>query len=184
MDRIAIFGGPGTGKTTLAGELARALDLPHTRLDEILFAAEGSALSLEEFRARTAAVTAGDAWIVEGNFSKLADVTWHRADVLIWLDYRLGLIVRRVVARSLRQLAGREFGRQADRLTWRGAFLTRDSLLRTAVRKYRHNRPRYIRQVEETRAYGVTVLRMRTPKQTRHWVATTATPASGRAPVE
>ncbi len=169
MDKIAIFGGPGTGKTVLARELAARLDLPHTQLDEILFTPDGT-LGLDEFRARAAAVTDGDRWIVEGNFAKLADVTWHRADVLVWLDYRLSLIMWRIVTRSLRQLTGREPDAQAERLTWRHAFFDRRSLLRTAIRKYRHNRPRYARQAEQTEALGVSVLRMHTPAQTRRWL--------------
>lgn len=172
MNKIAIFGGPGTGKTTLARELATRLDLPHTPLDEILFAPDGT-LSLAEFRDRAAAITDGDRWIVEGNFAKLADVTWHRADVLIWLDYRLALIVWRIVSRSLRQLTGRETDTQAERLTWRRAFVDRRSLLRTAIRKYRHNRPRYIHQVEQTSALGVHVLRMRSTAQTCRWLDST-----------
>ncbi|MFE7953487.1 hypothetical protein [Streptomyces sp. NPDC057426] len=109
--------------------------------------------------------------MVEGNYSKLADVVWHRADVLVWIDLPLPLIVRRIVYRSLRQLAGLDTSVQAQRLTWKRAFFGRRSLLRTAVRKYRNNRPRYARQVAETATLGVRVVRLRSGREAEAWLS-------------
>ncbi|HEX6468912.1 MAG TPA: hypothetical protein VF069_07420 [Streptosporangiaceae bacterium] len=173
MRKIAVFGLPGTGKTTLAARLATSLDLPHHDLDDVLFTG-GVALPLEEFRARTAAITETSAWVVDGNYSKLADITWHRADLLIWLDYRLPLIVWRVTRRNLRRLSGREPA-PASAATWRRAFFSRRSVLANAVRKYLANRGRYERQAAETTGLGVQVLRLRTPRQTRRWLDDLAT---------
>lgn len=119
-------------------------------------------------------ITRTDGWIVEGNFSKLADVVWHRADTLVWLDFPLPLIVYRIVRRSLRQLAGRDDSAQARRLTWSTAFFSRRSLLRTAIRKYRTNRPRYARQVSETADLGVEIVRLRSPRDVQRWKKETA----------
>ncbi|MFI9031134.1 AAA family ATPase [Streptomyces sp. NPDC053560] len=168
MRKIALFGPPATGKTTLAKWLAAELGHPHTDLDDLLFTPAGP-LPLPEFRRQAAEITQRDAWIVEGNFSKLADVVWHRADVLVWLDFPLPLILYRIVRRSLRQLAGREDSAQAKRLTWSKAFFSRRSLLRTAIRKYRNNRPRYAQQVAETAGLGVEVVRLRGPRDVRRW---------------
>lgn len=135
----------------------------------------GGALPLEEFRARTAAITDAPSWVVDGNYSKLADVTWHRADLLIWLDYRLPLIVWRVTRRNLRRLSGREPS-PASASTWRRAFFSRRSVLANAVRKYLANRGRYRRQADQTAGLGVQVLRFRTPRQTRRWLEDVVTP--------
>lgn len=179
MHKIALFGPPATGKSTIAKELSARLGIPHTDLDEVLFTPAG-ALPLEEFRRQAARVTAQDEWVVEGNFSKLADVVWHRADILVWLDFPLPLIVYRIVLRSLRQLLGRDNSAQAQRLTWSKAFFARRSLLRTAVRKYRANRPRYLLQVAETQARGVTVVRLHSGREATQWLAGLS-PARARA---
>lgn len=173
MRKIALFGPPATGKTTLARWLSVQLGHPHTDLDDLLFT-PGGPLPLEEFRRQAGEITRRDEWIVEGNFSKLANVVWHRADVLVWLDFPLALIVYRIVRRSLRQLAGRDDSAQARRLTWSTAFFSRRSLLRTAIRKYRTNRPRYARQVSETADLGVEVVRLRSPRDVQRWKRETA----------
>jgi adenylate kinase family enzyme len=168
MRKIALFGPPAAGKSTLARWLSAELGHPHTDLDDLLFTPDGP-LPLPEFRRQAGEITQQDAWVVEGNFSKLADVVWHRADVLVWLDFPLHLIMYRIVRRSLYQLTGREDSSQAKRLTWSKAFFSRRSLLRTAIRKYRNNRPRYARQVSETADRGVEVVRLRSPREVHHW---------------
>ncbi|WP_240649446.1 hypothetical protein [Streptomyces sp. Z26] len=110
---------------------------------------------------------------------EFADVVWHRADVLVWLDFPLPLIVYRIVRRSLRQLTGREDSAQARRLTWRKAFFRRRSLLRTAIRKYRDNRPRYSRQVAGTARLGVEVVRLRGAREVRDWMEAVGPASSG-----
>ncbi|HEY4853088.1 MAG TPA: hypothetical protein VII22_20050 [Streptosporangiaceae bacterium] len=172
MRKIAVFGLPGTGKTTLALRLADLLGVPHHDLDQVLFTADG-ALPLEEFRARTAALTATGGWVVDGNYSKLADVTWPRADAVIWLDYPLPLIVSRVTRRNLRRLTGREPAPDGP-FGWGRAFFSKKSVLANAVRKYVRNRGRYASQLSETAALGVQVLRFRTPGQAEQWLSTVA----------
>jgi shikimate kinase len=176
MRKIAVFGLPGTGKTTLALRLAGLLGVPCHNLDHVLFTA-GGPLPLEEFRARTASLTQTGGWVIDGNYSKLADVTWHRADAVIWLDYPLPLIVSRVTRRNLRRLTGREPA-PAGTFGWRRAFFSRKSVLANAVRKYMRNRARYAAQLSETAALGIPVLRFRAPRQAEQWLATVAAPAA------
>lgn len=172
MRKIVVFGLPGTGKTTLALRLAALLDVPHHDLDHVLFTGDG-ALPLEEFRARTAALTDTSGWVVDGNYSKLADVTWHRADTVIWLDYSLPLIVSRVTRRNLRRLTGREPSLDGA-FGWRRAFFSKKSVLANAVRKYVRNCGKYTRQLSGTAGLRVRVLRFRTPGQAGQWLGTVA----------
>ena len=98
-------------------------------------------------------------------------MTWHRTDAVIWLDYRLPLIVSRVTRRNLRRLTGRE-PVPASASGWKRAFFSRKSVLASAVRKYVRNRGKYAAQLTETAALGVQVFRFRTPRQAEKWLAT------------
>jgi adenylate kinase family enzyme len=101
--RIVVVGTSGAGKTTLARIIAAALAIPHIELDALHWAADWQALSRidpGEFVRRVATATAGDAWVVDGNYAMVREVTWGRATHLVWLDYGRTLIMWRVIRRT------------------------------------------------------------------------------------
>src|SRR3954451_20428502 len=59
-ERILILGRTGSGKTTLARQLAAALHVPHVELDSLYFGPEFSTAPLPLLRERTSAAIAGD----------------------------------------------------------------------------------------------------------------------------
>src|ERR671938_1049109 len=90
-ERILILGRTGSGKTTLARELAAVLDVPHVELDSLYFGPNFSTAPLSLLRERTSAAIAADRWVADGNKRAVRDLVWPRADTIVWLDYRLGL---------------------------------------------------------------------------------------------
>ena len=83
--RIAILGGAGAGKSTLARRLGQALGLPVIHLDRIVYGPGWERIEPELVRQRLAAML-GDAWIVEGTYAETAELTLPRADLVLWLD--------------------------------------------------------------------------------------------------
>jgi len=86
MQRIAIVGCSGGGKSTLARELGAALKLPVIHLDALFWKpgwVEGDA---NEFREAVEAAVAADRWICEGNFIRASGLRFQRADTIIWLE--------------------------------------------------------------------------------------------------
>jgi adenylate kinase family enzyme len=106
--RIAVIGTSGAGKTTLSGRLAERLGLPHLELDAINWQADWRDLMRhdpDEFVRRVTQAVAAPSWVVEGNYSPVRAIVWQRATHLVWLDYERGVIMRRVIPRSLRRVA-------------------------------------------------------------------------------
>src|SRR5215212_8928791 len=99
--RILILGRTGSGKTTLARELAAALDVPHVELDSLYFGPAFSTVPLSVLRERTSAAIAGDRWVTDGNKSTVRDLVWPRADTVIWLDYPSVVSLWRLGKRAL-----------------------------------------------------------------------------------
>src|SRR5688572_16675732 len=52
------------------------------------------------FRARVAAAVAGDRWVLDGGYSHVRELTWSRADTVVWLDYPMRTVLRRWAGRT------------------------------------------------------------------------------------
>jgi adenylate kinase family enzyme len=68
VDRVAIVGPAGSGKTELALALGARTSLPVIHLDPIFWGADWQPVSAEDCRRTLAEVVARDRWIVDGNF--------------------------------------------------------------------------------------------------------------------
>ena len=61
----------GSGKTTLAHDLAELLDIVHIELDAIYWRPDWTPRDSEDFLARTKAALQTDGWVVDGNYSAI-----------------------------------------------------------------------------------------------------------------
>lgn len=103
LRRIHIIGGAGSGKTTLARQLAELIDAPAYDLDAIGYEngagpARPLALRLKDVRA----IAEQPAWITEGIFLWWTDALFQAADQIVWLDLPWPVAVWRIVLRHLR----------------------------------------------------------------------------------
>lgn len=118
--RIHVIGGPGTGKTTLAGALGEALDLPVVHLDEVarVGGGTGRVRTPEERDPLVATLLAGDAWIVEGVHLGWTEPLLARAELIVWLEAATGTaaagrIADRFVASAWAELRRRSWRERA-----------------------------------------------------------------------
>ena len=123
--RLVVIGVSGSGKTTLARQIARTLDLPHVELDALYWEANWQAASRPVFRGRVQEATAGDAWVVDGNYSQSRKIVWSRATHLAWLDYGLISVMGRVLWRTACRLFAQQELWNGNRESVRGIFGTR-----------------------------------------------------------
>jgi adenylate kinase family enzyme len=117
-----VVGTSGSGKSTVARELAAALGVPHLELDGVFHQPDWVSLPTEEFRQRVTAVTAADGWVIDGNYSRVRDLVWARADTVVWLDLPKRTVMRQLVWRTLRRVAGRQELWNGNRESWRNFF--------------------------------------------------------------
>lgn len=138
-----IKGSPGAGKSTLAAEVARRLDLTHIELDGLHHGPNWRAPSAEDFQRTVAAAIAqaNGRWVIDGNYdSKLRSLIIDQADEIVWLDLPVYVKFGRLARRTVTRLITREELWSGNRETWRGAFFDRDSIFVWFVRAHRRHR--------------------------------------------
>lgn len=170
--RILVLGRTGSGKTTLARELAGRLGVPHVELDSLSFGPDLETVPLPVLRERTAAAVAGDRWVVDGNKSAVRDLVWPRADTVVWLDYPLVVSLARLGGRAVRRtraVTGR--GEGAGGRAGRSTELLRAARgVVTALRSHAGQRRGYPRLFAAPENQHLQVIRLRGPGETRRWL--------------
>lgn len=99
MKRILIIGCAGSGKTTLAKQLAAKLNLPIVHLDHFHWAPGYQRRSDEEFRELQEAACEEEAWIMDGTYIRHLQYRLFYADTVIFLDTPRWLCLWRVLKR-------------------------------------------------------------------------------------
>src|ERR671939_2138225 len=170
LPKIAVVGTSGSGKTTVARELARRLGVPHVELDALFHGPGWTETPVEEFRRRVAAATAGDGWVVDGNYdSKLGDLVLGRADTVVWLDLPLRVALTRVTRRTIRRIRTREELWSGNRESWRGGFLGWESMFVWTIRS--HLRNRHARAERLAQHPSLRVVRLRSAREVERYLS-------------
>jgi adenylate kinase family enzyme len=99
--RIHIIGSGGSGKTTLARQLAVIINAPCYELDQIGYE-NGAKRSLEVRLKDVRQIASQPTWVSEGGFVWWVDDLLQGADVIVWLDLHWTLCYRRIVLRHIR----------------------------------------------------------------------------------
>ncbi len=132
MQRVAITGAGGSGKTVLANRLSLLLDLPVTHLDALRYTSTWQLVPDDEFVAAQQAVTATGRWIIDGNSLASMPVRFAAADTIVFLDLPACLCLWGVLRRRWRYRGGQHPDGVHDRITW--SFLTYITLFRRRTR--------------------------------------------------
>jgi len=143
--RVSVVGTSGVGKSTFASSLAGGLGCPFLELDSVYHQADWVPLATSVFRDRVAAVVAGERWVIDGNYSKVRDIVWARADTVVWLDLPRRVVMRRLVWRTLRRVAGRAELWNGNRERWHNVFTwdRQESVISWGWHSFGSNRVRY-----------------------------------------
>jgi adenylate kinase family enzyme len=155
IHRVVVVGTSGSGKTTFAARLARMLAVPHVELDALHWEPNWVEAPLVIFRERVDRALSGDRWVVDGNYSKVRNIVWGRANMVVWLDYPLLLSLWQLVKRTSHRLVTREKLWNENRESFRSAFIGRESLFIWAItsrRRHHRDYPRLFQEYSHLRA--------------------------------
>jgi adenylate kinase family enzyme len=173
MRRVSVVGNSGCGKSTLAKVLAARLGVPYIELDSIFHQPRWAELPREEFRARVEALAAGDAWVIDGNYSAVRDLVWARADTVVWVDLERPLVMRRIVARTVRRAVSRQVLWNGNREPWSN-FLSLNperSIIIWAWTQHAEYRARYAEAMADPALAHLTFVRLRFPGEIRAFLS-------------
>ncbi len=169
--RVSVVGTSASGKSTLARALAEVLQVAYVELDALHWERNWTEVPDPVMRERVDRATAGDGWVVDGNYSVTRDIVWGRAAAVVWLDVSLRTILRQYLARTWRR------GRSREEL-WPGTgnhetvgmhLFRRDGLLWWILSTYRRRRREY---PELIAAYPhLHAVRLASPAAARAWLA-------------
>ncbi|MFF2452306.1 AAA family ATPase [Isoptericola sp. NPDC058082] len=169
--RILVAGTSGAGKTTLAGRVSAVLGLPYTELDGLYHGTGWT--PRPEFEDDVRAVVAQDAWVSEWQYTAVRPLLLERAELLVWLDPPVPVVLWQVGTRTVRRRLRRtELWHGNVEPPLRTVLRDRDHILRWAWRT-RHK----LRGLDERlarEAPHVRVVRLRSRRAVERWVRSLA----------
>jgi adenylate kinase family enzyme len=86
VNRIAVIGAGGAGKSHLARTLGQRLDLPVIHLDAHYWGPGWRPLPAADWAARQRELVSGDRWVADGTYASTLAVRLERADTIVFLD--------------------------------------------------------------------------------------------------
>jgi len=171
MKRIHVIGTTGSGKTTLAANIANRLNIPHVELDALHWEPGWQPAQPDVFRWRVAKALEGNTWTVDGNYSKVRDIVWARADTIIWLDYSLAVIFWQLTKRTFTRVFTQEELWQGNKERFTDQFLNKNSLFLWALKTYKRRRQEYPQLLTLPEFSHFMVIRHKSPTITKTWLA-------------
>lgn len=167
--RIAVVGAVGCGKSTLAGVLARRWRLPHVELDAIYFGPNWEKASDQVFYDEVVRHAGGSEWVIDGNYEAVRDIVWVRAQVLLWLDYPLRIVLWLLSKRTLKRLLAGEVFASGNREHLR-RLVGSQSILWWAIRSHGPRRRQFEQLLSGTRYAHLKVMRFHSPDEMTVWL--------------
>jgi adenylate kinase family enzyme len=119
VDRIAIIGCGGSGKSSLARALGTALGITPVHLDGLYYGRDWKPLDKEQFAALQRDLVAKPRWIIDGNYASSLPIRLEAADTVIFLDLPAWICLWGIIQRRLQHGGGQHDAIGVyDRITW------------------------------------------------------------------
>jgi adenylate kinase family enzyme len=170
VDRIAIIGCGGSGKSYLARMLGVTVGITPVHLDGLYYDRDWNPLDRERFAVLQRDLVTAPRWIIDGNYASSLPIRLHAADTVIFLDLPAWACLWGIVRRRLRHGRGQHDAIGVyDRITW--------NFIRYIAGYRRQMAPR-VRQLIAGHAADAQVVVLRSRRAARRYLADVVASAS------
>jgi adenylate kinase family enzyme len=101
MRKILVIGPGGAGKSTLANQLGKLLNIEVLHLDKFYWHSGWNEMPKSMWLETVEELLRCDAWIMDGNYSGTLDIRFQACDTVIFLDMSRALCLWRVLKRAI-----------------------------------------------------------------------------------
>lgn len=175
MQRISVVGTSGSGKTTLAQQISQILGIPHIELDTLHWEPNWVEVPDEVMQERVIKALSSNSWVVDGNYSKLRDIIWAKADTVVFLDYTFLVVMNRLLRRTFWRSLTQQEVCNGNRESLIKAFFSRDSILLWMLQTYNINRKIYPILLQKPENVHINLVHLRSPQMTKDWLTSLKT---------
>jgi adenylate kinase family enzyme len=170
--RMVVIGTTSSGKSTLAKQIADTFGLDFIELDALYWEPNWKAAETDTFRERVEHATEAEKWIVAGNYSKVRDIVWSRAEAVIWLDYPFPIVFWRMLIRTIRRGVTQEelWNGNREKFWWHLKLWSDDSLFKWLFKTYwrrKRETPILLSQLENTHLKAI---HFKHPREAQKWL--------------
>lgn len=175
--RIVVIGTTSSGKSTLAKRLADKLDLDFIELDALHWEPNWKEAELAIFQERVEKATQTEKWVVAGNYSKVRDLIWSRAEAVIWLDYPFPIVFWRLLTRTIRRGWTQEelWNGNREKFWWHLKIWSDESLFKWLFKTYWRRKREYPVLLSLPENQHLATLHFRHPKEAESWLENLST---------
>ncbi|EQC47452.1 EutP/PduV family microcompartment system protein [Bacteriovorax sp. Seq25_V] len=172
MKKVIIIGTTGSGKTTLASQIANTLKIKHIQLDQLFWKPHWGESTDDEFFEKIKKEIENGNWVIDGNYKRTNHLTWHQADTVIWIDLPKWLTLYQNFTRSLIRALKKEnlWGHEGINESFRRMF-SKDSVTLWMFKTYDSNRIEYFKRMQNPEYQNINFIHLKSRKEIRNFVS-------------
>ncbi|MCG8710538.1 (d)CMP kinase [Brenneria sp. 4F2] len=165
--KINVVGTSGSGKSTIASELARRLGIPYIEMDALFWRENWQETPDSEFFPRLESALAPACWVLDGNYNRTRAIKWRNIDVVVWVDYGFARTFYQALSRAWRRSWRKEelWAGTGNREQFSRSFFSRSSIIVWTIKTYSSNRRRYLADLSDPRYRHIRFIRLGSPRE-------------------
>lgn len=173
--KINVVGTSGSGKSTVARQLAQKLAVPYIEMDRLYWQPNWQGTDDGEFlmRIEQALAAAALGWVLDGNYTRSKIVKWREVDWVVWVDYGFC----RTLWQATRRAAMRAWSKTelwpgtGNCESFRRSFFSSESIILWTLKTYHQNRKKYLMEQQDMGNRHIRFIHLRSPKDTAIFLA-------------